>query len=123
MPTPIRIVILVLAGLHLALALLTAVVGNFADGGDALSRLLLTVVHPVCAVALVALLAVPRPSRGFALAVACLMAVNIVADAAVALAIATGATKGDWWLPMVFSVVPAIGIAYAVATARRRSTG
>ncbi len=120
MLTPVRIAALALAGFYLTVTLLTALVGSFADGGDALSRLLLTVVHPVCAVALVAFVAVPRPSRGFALAVACLMAVNIVADAAVAIAIATGATKGDWWLPMIFSVVPALGIAYAAATTRPR---
>ena len=121
MPTPIRATMLALAGLHLTATLLAALVGSFADGGDVLSRLLLTFVHPACAAALVALAATPRPSRGFALSIAVALAANIAADATAALAIATGIVEGDWWLPMIFSIVPAIGIAYALRLRSDRS--
>ena len=29
--------------------------------------------------------------------------------------------KGDWWLPLMFSVIPAVGLAYALTLAKHRA--
>ena len=65
-----RIVVLGLAVVQLVITGFTAAVGAFADGGDVWQRLVLVVLHPACAVALL-LLALPRsPVKVMALAVA-----------------------------------------------------
>ena len=114
---------LVLAVVQTAFAGLTALAGAFADGGDTWSRLLVTLVHPVCAAGLLLLIILPRPATAMILAIAALLAVNVLADAVVAQLIAAGTIKGDWWLPLTFSAVPAIGIVYALTLLRdaRRS--
>ena len=114
MPPPIRPAMLALAGFHLALTLIGALAANFADGGDPVSRLLLTVAFPAAAIVLVVFAAIPRPSRPFALAVAFLMAVNLALAAGIALAIAAGGIPGQWWLPLIFAIIPTIAIPYAL---------
>ena len=114
MPPPIRPAMLALAGFHLALTLIGALAANFADGGDGLSRLLLTFAFPAAAIALVAFAAIPRPSRFFGVAIACLMAINLAIAAGIAIAIAGGGVPGQWWMPLIFAIIPAIAIPYAL---------
>ena len=118
MMTTFRIITLVLAVLQVLFTAFTAMVGAFADGGDLWSRLLLIVVHPLCAVALLVLAVLPRPASAMAYAVAALLVGNIVADVTIAQLIAVGTVKGDWWLPLLFSVVPAVGLAYVLTLGR-----
>ena len=118
MPT-FRIITLVLAVLQVLFTAFTGMVGAFADGGDVWSRLLLIVVHPLCAVALLVLTLLPRPVPAIAYTVAALLLTNIVADVTLAQLIAVGTIKGDWWLPLTFSVVPAVGLAYALTLGLR----
>ena len=118
MPT-FRIITLVLAVLQVLFTAFTGMVGAFADGGDVWSRLLLIVVHPLCAVALLVLTLLPRPVPAIAYTVAALLLTNIVADVTLAQLIAVGTVKGDWWLPLIFSVVPAVGLAYALTIGLR----
>ena len=118
MPT-FRIITLVLAVLQVLFTAFTGMVGAFADGGDVWSRLLLIVVHPLCAVALLVLTLLPRPVPAIAYTVAALLMTNIVADVTLAQLIAVGTVKGDWWLPLIFSVVPAVGLAYALTIGLR----
>ena len=113
-----RTIVLVLAVLQVLLTAFTGMVGAFADGGDLWSRLLLIVVHPLCAVSLLVLAVLPRPSPALAYAVAALLVGNIFADLTLAQLIAVGAVKGDWWLPLTFSVIPAVGLAYALTIGR-----
>ena len=71
------------------------------------------------------LVLLPRPATAVVIAIAGLLAVNVVADLTFAQLIAGGSVKGDWWLPLIFSVVPAIGIVYALTlfrTARAKAT-
>ena len=110
---------LVLAILQVLFTGLTGMVGAFADGGDVWSRLLLIVVHPLCAVALLVLVLLPRTAPAIAYAVAALLVASIVADLTFALLIAVGTVKGDWWLPLMFSLVPAIGVVYALTLAQQ----
>ena len=118
MPT-FRIITLVLAVLQVLFTAFTGMVGAFADGGDVWSRLLLIVVHPLCAVALLVLTLLPRPVPAIAYTVAALLLTNIVADVTLAQLIAVGTVKCDWWLPLIFSVVPAVGLAYALTLGLR----
>ena len=109
---------LVLAVVQTAFAGFTALVGAFADGGDLWSRLLVILIHPLCAAGMLLLVLLPRPATAVVLAIAGLLAVNVVADLTFAQLIAGGSVKGDWWLPLIFSVVPAIGIVYALTLLR-----
>ena len=115
MPAFIRPAMLALAGFHLALALLGAFAANFADGGDAISRTALTFVFPAAAVVLVVVAAVPRPSRAFAFVAAGVLTLSVAASAAAAAAIVAGSATGQWWMPLLFAIVPAIGVFYALA--------
>ena len=113
-----RIAMMVLAIINFLFAALTAAVGQFADSGDIWSRLILSVLHPTSAIAILALVFIPRPKPALIKGTIALLLINIVADASLATLIATGAIKGDWPLPIVFTVVPAIAILYAVAQLR-----
>ena len=116
----VRMTILVLALVHAAFAGLTALVGAFADGGDVWSRLLVVLIHPLAAAGLLLLLFLPRPAAATVLGVAGLLMLSVAADMTFALMIARGAVKGDWWLPVMFSVIPAIGVVYAMTLAAVR---
>ncbi len=109
-----RVVVLVLAILQVVFTGFTAAVGSFADGGDVWQRLLLVVLHPACAVALLLLALRRGPSKGMALVVAGLLLANVAADVALWSAIERGVIKGDSELALVFAVVPAVGILYAL---------
>ena len=59
------------------------------------------------------------PSRGrfqkTILALVALLTANVIADLGLAQLIAAGRVRGDWELALAFSMVPAIGIIYALA--------
>ncbi len=118
---PFRTVMLALAVVQAGFAGLTALVGAFADGGDVWSRVLIVLLHPLSAAALVLLAVSARPTAALALAVAALLAATVVADLVFAVLIAQGSVKGDWGLPLVFAAIPAIGIVYALWLAALRS--
>ena len=114
----LRIPVLVLATLHAIFSALTALVGAFANGGDVWQRLLLVVVHPLGAAGVLLLVLVPRLSTTKILATVALLTANVIGDLLAAQLLATGAMRGDWELALAFSVVPAIGIVYALALLR-----
>ena len=93
-------------------------VGAFADGGDAWSRFVIVLLHPLAAAGLFYLVLGSRHSRLLVLSIAALLLVTVVADLLLALAIARGYMKEDWELPVVFSVVPLLGVVYALLLAR-----
>ena len=106
---------LVLSVFHAIFAGFTALVGAFANGGDVWQRLLLVLLHPVGAAGLLLLVLAPRLAASKVLLTAAVLAANVAADLVMAQRIAAGAVRGDWGLAVAFSVVPAIGIVYAVA--------
>ena len=57
----------------------------------------------------------PRLATKKILAIVALLTANVIADLRAAQLIATGVVRGDWELAVAFSVVPAIGIIYALA--------
>ena len=113
-----RIAMLVLAFVYAGLAMLTAAVGSFADGGDIWSRLVLVLLHPLAAGALLLLVLRSTASRKLVLAIAALLLATVAADLALVLAIASGEMRGDWELPLIFAVVPTLGVLYALLLAK-----
>ena len=109
---------LVLAVVQAAFAGFTALVGAFADGGDFWSRLLVILVHPLGAAGMLLLVLRPRPATATILAITALLIVHVIGDVWIAQMIAAGTVRGDWELALGFSVVPAIGIAYALTLLR-----
>ena len=112
--TAFRITLMVLAIVHMLFAGFTALVGAFADGGNIWERLVVSALHPIVAIALLALIFVPRPPKTFIIVITGLLTANIIADVTFAISIAAGVVKGDAWLALVFSVVPAIALIYAI---------
>ncbi|MDE2838734.1 MAG: hypothetical protein OXL97_14700 [Chloroflexota bacterium] len=116
----IRTSMLVLAVLHALFVLLTAMAGAFADAGSLGEWLLVVVVHPLAAAGLLALLLAPRLPVAALRAAVTLLVLNVAADLVLAVLIARGSVKGDWELAVVFAVVPAIGIVFALTRSRFR---
>ena len=112
-----RIAMLVLAFVYAALAMFTAAVGSFANGGDVWSRLVLVLLHPLAAGAFLLLVFRPTASRMLVMVIAALLLATVAADLSLAAAIAGGAMKGDWELPVIFAVIPALGVLYALGRA------
>ena len=110
-----RILLLILAMIHALFVGFTALVGAFADGGGVWQRLLVVLLHPLGAAGVLLLVLALRLTRTATLAIAAFLLVTVIADLALAQRIAAGAVKGDWELGVVFSVVPVIGIAYAMS--------
>ncbi|MXY24104.1 MAG: hypothetical protein F4Y45_06225 [Acidobacteria bacterium] len=113
-----RMVLLPLTVLHALFVGLTAMVGAFADGGDIWQRLVLVLLHPLGAIGMTLLVLQPGIAAAHILVIAALLTANVIADLWLARLIATGAVRGDWELALAFSVVPAIGIVYALALLR-----
>ena len=113
-----RIPVLVLAVIHALFAGFTALVGAFANGGDLWQRLLLVLLHPLGAAAVLLLVLRPRLAAPRILAAVALLTANVLADLRMAQLIAAGAVRGDWELALAFSVVPALGIVYGLALLR-----
>ncbi|MCY3563849.1 MAG: hypothetical protein F4196_01835 [Acidimicrobiia bacterium] len=105
------VILRVLAVVQVFISAFAAMVAGFADGGQWWERLNVAV-HPVAAILLLMLVFSKESPKGLAIATVGLLALNIVADGMLALAIGTGAIKGDWWLPLVFSAIPVFGLIY-----------
>ena len=116
-----RIPMLVLAVIQVLFTVFTALVGAFADGGSIGERLLLILVHPLSAAGLLVLVLAPRLPVTALRVIVLLLVVDVTADVVLALLIAAGSVKGDWELPLVFAVIPAIGIVYALTRSRSRA--
>ena len=121
--TSFRMSVTVLAVMHALFAGFTALVGAFANGGDIWQRLLVVLLHPLGAAGVLVLR--PRLVTTTILALAALLTVNVVADLGLAQLMAAGRVRGDWELALAFSVVPVIGVVYALALLRtaRGTTG
>lgn len=114
-----RIALLIMAVFHLIPVLVVAAAGGlFADGGGVFERALLTAVHPAAAIALILALARHDPRTWLVVAAVALAVVNVAGDVYIAFAISSGAMDGDFWLPLVFAIVPAAGAAYLVVGRR-----
>ena len=116
--TSFRMSVTVLAVMHAVFAGFTALVGAFANGGDVWQRLLVVLLHPLGAAGVLVLVLRPRLATTTILALAALLTVNVIADLGLAQLMAAGRVRGDWELALAFSVVPVIGVVYALALLR-----
>lgn len=116
-----RVVLLALGAIHALFAGFTALVGGFADGGSIGERLVLMAVHPLTAAALLYMVALHAPARRVLMIGSAIIVVNVIADVTLALLILTENIRGDWLLPLVFSVIPLLGLIYAGTLLSRRS--
>ena len=108
----LHVLMLVLAVFQVLVAGGAALVGSFADGADIVSRGVLVALHPIAAVALVVGLLAPSASPSTQRVVLALLGLNIFADLALSASIALGVQPGDAFLPLIFAVIPAIGLVY-----------
>lgn len=109
-----RTTMIALAAIQLIIAFYGAFIGGFADGGGLWwERWALLVVHPVAAVALVALATLRHPHALVSAAVMAVLLFNIAVDALLSGAIAQGYTRGDWEIPLIVAVIPVIGLIFA----------
>ncbi len=107
------------AVMHTVIVAFVALVANFADGGQWWERLVLSVLQPVAAIFMLALVMQSAPSARLVKATTAALIVQVVASVGVAVAIATGVTRGDWFLPLIFAVVPLIVLSYIYRLRRR----
>lgn len=116
--TGLRIVMTILASLHLGWSALVALGASFADGGSIPERLLLSAVHPLAAILLLyVVVSSERITPLIWRTAVAMLSVSIGGDILAAILIGQGTWRGDWPLPLTFTVVPAIGLVYIV---RRR---
>ncbi len=123
-----RFFMFVLVLLQLAVTAYSAGMSGLVEGGASWERVTLMVVQPVAALGLrllaalglLLLAALSQPSVLLVRLVMALLAINIVADAALALSIALKYSPGDWRLPLIFAAIPLIGLMYAVSLTARK---
>ena len=108
-----RVLIIFLAIVQFLFAGLTGTVGGFADGGEIWERVVLMGIHPLAAIGLLVMAFIPRIKPAGLQIIRALLAINIIADIILAALIYGGVTRGDWWLPLLFAVIPVIGLAYS----------
>ncbi|MDE0370178.1 MAG: hypothetical protein OXI84_08595 [bacterium] len=114
----LRVAMAILASLHLGWSALIALGASFADGGSVPERLLLSAVHPLAAILLLyVVVSSERITPLIWRTTVALLSVGIVGDILAAVLIGQGTWRGDWPLPLTFTVVPVIGLVYIV---RRR---
>ena len=116
--TSFRMLVTVLAVMHALFAGFTALVGAFANGGDVWQRLVVVLLHPLGAAGVLVLVLRPRLATTTILALVALLTANVVADLGLAQLMTAGRVRGDWELALAFSVVPVIGVVYALALLR-----
>ena len=85
-------------------------------------RAVLMGVRPIAAIALVFLAFVPRLPSGLVAVGMVLLGISMIADIIVSITILLGISKGDWWLPLTFSIIPVIGLIYAFGQRSRNGT-
>ena len=115
-----RIIEIALVVLNVLLAFVGLATTLFADGGELWERLPMFV-HPITAVLLILL--VFMPSRRIAIAAVALIALNIIGDGAVAYATGSGIIKGQWFLPIIFSIAPLLMLPRAISAAKTQLDG
>ena len=94
-------------------------VSAFADGGYWWERIPLGLLHPLALIALLWLLLSGLLLRGRSTprldgAALTLLSLSILSSLVLSGAIAAGLTNGDWWLPLVWVVIPLLSLPYVI---------
>ena len=110
----LRVPLIILAVVQALLAAFGLAISTFADGGFWWERISLVLLHPLAAIALLGLLLVGRPAPWLAGLALTLLSLGILGSLAMSGAILTGQTRGDWWLPLVWAIIPLLSLPYAI---------
>ena len=110
----LRVPLIILAVVQALLAAFGLAISTFADGGFWWERISLVLLHPLAAIALLGLLLVGRPAPWLAGLALTLLALGIIGSLAMSGAILSGWTRGDWWLPLVWAIIPLLSLPYAL---------
>ena len=110
----LRVPLIILAVVQSLLAAFGLFISTFADGGFWWERISLVLLHPLAAIALLGLLLVGRPAPWLAGLALTLLSLGILGSLAMSGAILTGQTRGDWWLPLVWDIIPLLSLPYAI---------
>ena len=110
----LRVPLIILAVVQALLAAFGLAISTFADGGFWWERISLVLLHPLAAIALFGLLLVGRPAPWLAGLALTLLALGIIGSLAMSGAVLSGWTRGDWWLPLVWAIIPLLSLPYAI---------
>ena len=110
----LRVPLIILAVVQALLAAFGLFISTFADGGFWWERISLVLLHPLAAIALLGLLLVGRPAPWLAGLALTLLSLGIIGSLAMSGAILSGLTRGDWWLPLVWAIIPLLSLPYAI---------
>ena len=111
----LRVPLIILAVVQALLAAFGLLISTFADGGFWWERVSLVLLHPLAAIALLGLLlSGRRPAPWLASLALTLLALGILGSLAMSGAILSGWTRGDWWLPLVWAIIPLLSLPYAL---------
>lgn len=109
----LRVPLIVLAVVYALLALFGLAMSAFANGG--LWERIPLLLHPLAVASLLWLLFTARPTPTLAGVTLTLLLLGIIGSLASSGAILSGLTRGDWWLPLVWAVVPLLSLPYVVS--------
>lgn len=109
----LRVPLIVLAVVYALLALFGLAMSAFANGG--LWERIPLLLHPLAVVSLLWLLFTARPTPTQAGVTLALLLLGIIGSFASSGAILSGLTRGDWWLPLVWAVVPLLSLPYVIS--------
>ena len=108
-----RVVMIVLAVVHAVAVGFVAFAGSFADGGLWWQYAAVIVMQPVGAITLLVVVLNPSPGMAVLRIGSAMLNIHNILEIIIAAMILFGVTDGDWWLPLVFTVIPSLGIMYA----------
>lgn len=111
----LRVPLIILAVVQALLAAFGLLMSTFADGGFWWQRIaLFWLLHPLAVIALFGLLLVGRPAPWLAGLALTLLSLSILGSLAMSGAILSGLTRGDWWLLLVWAIIPLLSLPYAI---------
>ena len=110
----LRVPLIILAVVQALLAAFGLLMSTFADGGFWWERIAPALLHPLAVIALFGLLLGGRPAPWLAGLALTLLSLSILGSLAMSGAILSGQTRGDWWLPLVWAIIPLLSLPYAI---------
>ena len=110
----LRVPLIILAVVQALLAAFGLWISTFADGGVWWERIPLVLLHPLAVIALLGLLLSGRPPPRLAGIALTLLLLSVIGSVALSGTMAVGLTKGDWWLPLAWAVIPLLSLPYAL---------
>ena len=110
----LRVPLIVLAAVYALLSAFGLAISTFADGGFWWERIPMVLLHPLAVIALFWMLFTARPTPTLAGVTLALLLLSILGDAILGVTYGMGVLRGDWWLPLVWAIVPLLSLPYVI---------